>query len=725
MRGYVALGKAYEQHLKGIIKLNDAAARGKKLSFDEKVGVLADAVLRRLVEKEFIKDNAAREEDPAFQNAYNEAVARDAEDVLKVEEWKAKNPAKVATAEQEKFTRENDLCLHSTAFNTQDQDHDIIYAMAREGMLKQMRSDLMQNPAIRAAATKEPLDFTVAELEKSQKLDALVAQTEATKRSWETSVADKQAWFESMKAMLSGNKPENWLNPKAAGDNNRLMIALSRYDKDLSKDSVDLVGLEGFLDGGINALENPSKETLDILHAQAIRGNLYYYDVAKDMPIRVGADGAQTTVKQIKAPSTPTLWQRIANTITFGWAYADVFNPKPDKDPAAYEAILEYQAVRSTAVQNEAQQRKEAIEQDGKEPVQKKAPKQNKEMEMEEDPSQRMGRQLAVYNQENVDAAFGRFAVQEKKYLPAADKNPMGLTNEDIGVLGAIASGSTEISFEAKKGNETIIFENKPDDYYSTIITNGIAMGASIPSRTAKSVLTAARYQVKKALETGNMDQLGKMIAQGLTQNNKWLASQTELSDYYTVYAELGSKLLNIVEKNEALKKAFDEHLGKNTKQINMAKAAKNISDLRVKVLPVKERLVKAFANYEKARKNGAINVKRPDMTAEELSSLGQLCVIQHNMKLKCFNLATTEYSKSEEVAAGNEKMKGNKSLENFRTNAGHIEVILDDVVAMATMFSDAVLPKKAPKKNQNQMQNTLNKENEMKNEPSKAGPTT
>ena len=134
---------------------------------------------------------------------------------------------------------------------------------------------------------------------------------------------------------------------------------------------------------------------------------------------------------------------------------------------------------------------------------------------------------------------------------------------------------------------------------------------------------------------------------------------------------------------------------------------------------------MKAFANYEKVRKNGAVNVTRPAMTSEELSSLGQLCVIQHNMKLKGFNLAKTKYSNSEEVAAWNEKVKNNKSLENFRTNAPHIEVVLDDVVSMATMFSDAVIPKKAPKKNQNQMQNTLNKENEMKNEPSKAGPTT
>jgi hypothetical protein len=36
----------------------------------------------------------------------------------------------------------------------------------------------------------------------------------------------------------------------------------------------------------------------------------------------------------------PTLWQKFANLITAGWAYADIVNPKPDRDPAAIDGIL-------------------------------------------------------------------------------------------------------------------------------------------------------------------------------------------------------------------------------------------------------------------------------------------------------------------------------------------------------------------------------------------------
>ena len=199
MRGYVQLSKAYEQHQKNMLTLHNAAARGKKLSFDEKVGVLADAVLLQLVEKELIEDVNLRDNSDIFKKGYADAQAQDNAEMLVLNAWREENPQKINTHEEELYMLQNDLVAHSTLFTTQDQDHEIIYTMAREGMLKQMRSDLMQNPAIRAAATKEPLDFTVAELENSQKLDALVAQTEATKRSWETSVADKQAWNEKVK----------------------------------------------------------------------------------------------------------------------------------------------------------------------------------------------------------------------------------------------------------------------------------------------------------------------------------------------------------------------------------------------------------------------------------------------------------------------------------------------------------------------------------------------
>ena len=68
------------------------------------------------------------------------------------------------------------------------------------------------------------------------------------------------------------------------------------------------------------------------------------------------AQNVQATAEQLNVPPQPTLWQTIANFLTFGWAYADICNPKPDKDPAVFEAILAARESHSAAAQNEAQQ---------------------------------------------------------------------------------------------------------------------------------------------------------------------------------------------------------------------------------------------------------------------------------------------------------------------------------------------------------------------------------
>ena len=706
MRGYVQLGKAYEQHLKSMIKFGDAVARGKALTADEKAEILADAVLRRLVEKDFIADKAIADQDPEYRKQYDAAAAQDFADAMQLQEWQNANPEKTGKREQFQHMMEKDMGIHSTLLSARDLDHGIIFTMAKNGMLEKMRSELMQNPAIREAAAKEPFEFSGKDLEKSEKLDALVAQTEVTKDAWKT-----QAWYENMKTALSGGNPENWLNPNAVGDNNRLMVGVTVKDTN----EVKLVGLDAILEGGVKALENPSQETLKILYEQAAKGNLYYYDVGKDMPMRVGAENARSTAEQLKVPPQPTLWQTIANFLTFGWAYADICNPKPDKDPAVFEAILAARESRSAVTQNEEQPAQEN-KQVEKEPKQKAEPeqqkqnqKQNKKDEIIRD--QMIGRKLAEYNKEKVDAAIARFAIVDKKHMPADDKNPMGLTMEEVGVLAAIACGSEELSFYDAKSGKTV--ENNPDKYYTRIISTHYAEGREIESKGTKSFHALARREVKKALESGEMDKLGKLLADGLKQNNKWLAKQTDLSDYYTVYAELGGKLLNIVEKNEQLKQAFNKHLGKNTQQINMAKAAKNISDLRVKVLPLKDRLMEEFTKYEKSNVEGKKGKPLHVSTNEEIATICQLCVIQQCMKMGAFDLATTEYAESNMVNEANDFLKDSTQLENFRTKSDYREVALDDVSRMATLYSGAVNIQKAEMTEQKQAQIVADKQNE------------
>ena len=716
MRGYVQLGKAYDNYLTGIIKTNDAAVRGENLSVDAKAEILADVVLRNLITKELAADKAKHDADPVFKQELDEAEKKDNASMGQLTQWRLENPKKVGTKEEKQYMLRLGAGDHSTVVSAKDLDHGIIYTLAKDGMLEKMRSELMQNPAIREAAAKEPFEFSGADLENSEKLDELTAQTEATKDAWKT-----QVWYENMKTTLCGDNPETWLNPNTAGDNNRLMIGLTSKNAETGATEVKLVGLDAILEGGVKALENPSQETLLILQEHAAKGNLYYYEVGKDMPMRVDSENAWVTAEQLKVPPQPTLWQRIANKITFGWAYAEICNPKPDKDPAVFEAILAARASRSAAPQNEAQQPAQENEPVEKNPEQKvereqkaeQKQKQNKEKEV--DPNQMVGRKLVEYNKQKVDAAIGRFAFVDEKYMPAADKNTMDLTKEEFGVLAAIACGSKELSFyDAKNGK---IRQNDPDKYYSGIISTRYAEGKVFESKALKSFHALARQEVKNALENGKIDKLGKLLADGLTQNNKWLAKQTDLSDYYTVYAELGSKLLNIVDKNEQLKQAFNKHLGNDTKQIKMAKAAKNISDLRVKALPLKEQLMKDFTKYKKSHVEGVRDKPLYVSTNEEITTICQLCMIQHGMKTNDFDLAKTVYSKPNMVNELNAELKNSRVLEVFRTKSDHREVILDDVFQMAMLYSDAIKFEQEPLEKPKQMQNTMDKQNEMQNE--------
>ena len=435
--------------------------------------------------------------------------------------------------------------------------------------------------------------------------------------------------------------------------------------------------------------------------------------------MRVGAENARSIAEQLKVPPQPTLWQTIANFLTFGWAYADICNPTPDKDPEVFKAILAARESRSAVTQNEERQPAQENKQVEKKPEQtvereqKQEQKQNKKEDIIRD--QMLGRKLADYNKTKVDAAIARFALTSEKYMPAAEKNTMGLTMEEVGVLAAIACGSEELSFQDTKSGK--IAHNEPDRNYSRIISTHYAEGKEIESKGAKSFHALARREVKNALESGNMEKLGKLLADGLTQNNKWLAKQTDLSDYYTVYAELGGKLLNIVEKNEQLKQAFNKRLGENTQQINMAKAAKNISDLRVKVLPLKEQLMKDFTKYEKSHKEGEKDKPLHVSTNEEIATICQLCMIQQSMKMQQFDLATTEYAEPNMVDEANDFLKDSKQLEIFRTKTDHREDFLDDVSRMATLYSGAINIKKAEMTNQKQVQNTMDKQNEMQKE--------
>ena len=72
-----------------------------------------------------------------------------------------------------------------------------------------------------------------------------------------------------------------------------------------------------------------------------------------------------------------------------------------------------------------------------------------------------------------------------------------------------------------------------------------------------------------------------------------------------------------------------------------------------------------------------------------------------------------------------NDFLKDSTQLEIFRTKSDYREVALDDVSKMATLYSGAINIKKAEMTEQKQIQNTMNKQNEIQKEEPKRGPIT
>ena len=142
--------------------------------------------------------------------------------------------------------------------------------------------------------------------------------------------------------------------------------------------------------------------------------------------------------------------------------------------------------------------------------------------------------------------------------------------------------------------------------------------------------------------------------------------------------------------------------------------------------MPLKEQLMKDFTKYQKSNKEGEKDKLLHVSSNEEISTICQLCVIQQSMKMRIFNLATTEYTESNMVDEANAFLKDSTQLEIFRTKSDYREVTLDDVSKMVTLYSGAIDIKKLEMAEQKQAQIVADKQNEIqKEEPKLVGPTT
>lgn len=330
MRGYVQVGKLYDNYLDSMIKYNAAKAKGTDLSREEKAEILADAVIRRMVSKELEKDGQLVEESKAYKDSITEAVMQDQEAGEKLAAWEKVNKGKLT---EEEFTKQSNLMsslfdcnVHASIAMTQPVEHPILTKLAQPGMLERLRQNLMKDPAIQEQAGKPLPEFNV---ETGAKLDALMDPVQALV---ELSQA-QAAWNEKFQAMLIQAPPSS------TSYSDRLMIAQTD-----AKGVKTMVSVASLLEGGLQALQDPKSNALDLLYANAKNGNLYFRNTEQAMPILLNADGGAFSTQPMQRP---TLWMRIANTITFGWAYA-----KECDAAAAYDNFMQAKQVSEAAARN-------------------------------------------------------------------------------------------------------------------------------------------------------------------------------------------------------------------------------------------------------------------------------------------------------------------------------------------------------------------------------------
>lgn len=667
MRGYVQLGKLYDNYLDSMIKFNAAKARGTELSQEEKAEILADVAIRRMVSKELKKDNQAAEEKEEYKAELMDAIMKDQEAGERLDAWVAANKDKLS---KEDFIKQReqqidllDYNVHVSIATAQPVEHPIFAKLAQPGMLERLRQNLMKDPAILEKASKSLPEIN---LQTDEALDPLVDQMQSLV---ELSQA-QAAWNEKFQSMLAqANLP---------ADSDRLMIVQTD-----AKGAKTMVSVASLLEGGLQALQDPKSNAFDLLYHNAKNGNLYFRSTDQAMPTLLSADGGAFSAQPM---ARPTLWMRFANTITFGWAYAKECNAA-----AAYDNFVKAQQASGAAAQNAQEApKKEAAKEQAQE--QKKAAPDKQAVKTQPAKSNRV---LQPEDKTAMEKFFDRLTLS-KKYMP--ENSPIKLDGKTAGVLRIMALGSPEVTVKLNQQGDRMA--NDPDMNYKRIV-DGHFVNVMESHKGDLAFLQSSWKTLNRALSeaanTGNFSKLGKLIADGLTQNNKVLQAQKRLTDTYTAYAALGGVVLDVLKENPQLEQAVKDHLGPDSKQFDMAKAARNISNLRTEVMPIYQKMLEQFGQTVKIeRRNpstGKVEIQNRIAVGgniRDMAKVAQLFNIDVAMIRGEFQLEGSEYAQDGMVEKYTDELNRSEVLNDFLKRPDRV-TILQDPIKMRELYIDAV----------------------------------
>ena len=297
---------------------------------------------------------------------------------------------------------------------------------------------------------------------------------------------------------------------------------------------------------------------------------------------------------------------------------------------------------------------------------------------------------LKEYNKQGVEMCFARMTPKENQ----VPKNDLSINALKMGALISMAVGSPDLTVKLSDGTEEANF---PDANYDKIVGNRYIKNSPI-SRKSAEFLTSAYNAVTQALEAANNDdfeQLGKLVAEGLIQNNRVLKAHKQLTDVYTAFAQLGGIVLDIMRDNPNLEDAVRAHLGDDAdKQFNMANAARNIAELRVDAMKIYQKMGNDFHLMSERRTevNGKEVIKKSpivDYSVGDVTKIALLSSIEVDMNAGKFDLENSQFADPDTIFYIIKDYEQSEVMQEFLLDEHRAEIV-SNPIQMQNLFNAA-----------------------------------
>ena len=440
----------------------------------------------------------------------------------------------------------------------------------------------------------------------------------------------RNAWFQAMKETLAGDP----FNLQMGTDDELRIIELNSIGESASLDS-PYDAQSPFLGENVDG---------EKLYEKVRQGRIFVYPAGEKWPcqLQVGPNGefAMSKPLELNAPEAPippqgpeptmSRWQRFANWITRGWAYAEE-KSRVERYRANLDNYERYSNMLDRIYQNWQSRTDECCEQERREVAERKRAVQEEQARLENEQRERAAQEKAAreealrqevrnqvqsnrLHQPEVGQAEKKATLEElqaeltarkthirefanrmdrtlkivlKIVYPEDEQPELDFTRHEIAVLmlGTMMSAAREHPGPGKTGDENareVYSRNLKDVFMSK------AMKADLTDvRAGERALKTLMDQVSE----GRTELLPPLLADMLRMNNKLILQEPGLTDQVAMIGKLSGTMLQILRKDPELMRQAKE-AGLTDEELRQAKASVVLAEIRENGLAAQGKLL-------------------------------------------------------------------------------------------------------------------------------------